>query len=371
MKLAWRNMVHDRTRLLVTVLGIAFAVCLMIFQGSLLSGFLHASAKLIDATQSDLWITARGVTCFDFPAAFSKRFSELSRGIPGIRHTTRIATSMVQYRRPDGTHQVVALVGADPNVGPSFPVPYATGSRGVIEPDGVLIDRTSAQLLGVDRSSEIEINKMRAHLIGEVEGFGSFTGTPYVFASYTDAARYIGLRPEEAMYVLLRLNAGYSAERVKRSLQERLPEVDVLTRAEFARRSQIYWITQTGAGGGILAAAILGFLVGMVIVSQTIYATTMENLEEFATLKALGASRWYIVKIVLTQALICGVIGCALGVAATFPLVREARKAIPWVETPWWLPPGMIGPSLVMCCVAAIASIRAALTVEPARVFRA
>ena len=371
MKLAWHNMMHDRMRLLVTVMGIAFAVCLMIFQGSLLSGFLHASAKLIDSTQTDIWITARGVACFDFPASFSKRFSELSRGVPGIRQTGRIATSMVQYRRPDGTHQVVSLVGADPNVGSSFPVPYATGSKGVIEPDGVLIDRTSAELLGAGHSSEIEINNMRAHLIGEVEGFGSFTGTPYVFASYTDAARYIGLRPEEAMYIVLRLNAGYSPELVKRKLQERLPEVDVLTRSEFARRSQIYWVSQTGAGGGIMAAAILGFLVGMVIVSQTIYATTMENLEEFATLKALGASRWYIVKIVLTQALLCGAIGCALGIAATFPLVEQARKAIPWVQTPWWLPPGMVAPSLVMCCGAAVASIRAALTVEPGRVFRA
>ena len=120
-----------------------------------------------------------------------------------------------------------------------------------------------------------------------------------------------------------------------------------------------------------IGAAILGFLVGMVIVSQTIYATTMENLEEFETLKALGATRWYIIRIVLTQALICGAIGCALGVAVTFPLVQEARKAIPWVETPWWLPAGMIGPSLMMCCAAAIASIRAALTVEPAKVFRA
>ena len=158
---------------------------------------------------------------------------------------------------------------------------------------------------------------------------------------------------------------------MKRQLQARLPDVDVLTRDEFARRSQIYWISQTGAGGGILAAAILGFLVGLVIVSQTIYATTMENLEEFATLKALGASRWYVMKIVLGQALICGVIGTLIGVAVTFPLVGQAQRAIPWIQTPWWLPVGMIGPSLAMCCLAALVSIRAALNVEPARVFRA
>jgi putative ABC transport system permease protein len=181
----------------------------------------------------------------------------------------------------------------------------------------------------------------------------------------------MGLEADESMYILLRLLPGYSVERVKRQVQARLPDVDVLTRDEFARRSQIYWITKTGAGGGILAAAILGFLVGLVIVSQTIYATTMENLEEFATLKALGASKSYVMKIVLSQALICGVIGTAIGLAATFPLVSQTQRAIPWIQTPWWLPVGMIAPSLAMCCLAALVSIRAALNVEPARVFRA
>jgi ABC-type antimicrobial peptide transport system permease subunit len=76
-------------------------------------------------------------------------------------------------------------------------------------------------------------------------------------------------------------------------------------------------------------------------------------------------------KIVLSQALICGVIGTAIGLAATFPLVSQAQRAIPWIQTPWWLPVGMIAPSLAMCCLAALVSIRAALNVEPARVFRA
>jgi putative ABC transport system permease protein len=371
MKLAFQNILYDRVRFTATVLGIAFAVCLMVFQGSLLTGFLHASARLIDATQSDLWITARGVACFDFPAALSKRFVEVSQGVPGVARASRIVSSMAMYRKPDGRHQMIALVGADPEVGASFPVPFVHGSRGVLEPDGILVDRSGADLLEIAGPGEIEINNRRAHLVGEVEGFSSFLGSPYVFTSYVDAARYLGLRADEAMYILIRLRAGFPIEQVKRQLQTRLPDVDVLTREEFARRSQIYWISQTGAGGGIMAAAILGFLVGLVIVSQTIYATTMENLEEFATLKALGASRWYVAKIVLIQALICGLIGNCIGVAVTFPLVEQAQRAIPWVQTPWWLPAGIIGPSVAMCCLAALVSIRAALNVEPARVFRA
>jgi len=66
MKLAWQNIIHDRARFSVTVLGVSFAVFLMVFQGSLLVGFLRAASRLIDSSDSDIWITARGVQAFEF-----------------------------------------------------------------------------------------------------------------------------------------------------------------------------------------------------------------------------------------------------------------------------------------------------------------
>jgi putative ABC transport system permease protein len=97
----------------------------------------------------------------------------------------------------------------------------------------------------------------------------------------------------------------------------------------------------------------------------------MENIEEFATLKALGAGRWFVSRVVLTQALLCGVVGCAIGLLATGPFVDLMRKPIPWVFTPWWLLALMIPPSICMCGLASVASIRTALGTDPARVFRA
>ena len=120
-----------------------------------------------------------------------------------------------------------------------------------------------------------------------------------------------------------------------------------------------------------MTAAVLAFLIGLVIVSQTIYATTMDNIEEYATLKALGASRWFVMRVVLIQALACAVAGCLLGLMVAFPVIGAVQNQIAWVYTPLWLPPAMILASMVMCCLAAIVSIRKALSVEPARVFRA
>src|SRR5205814_10374046 len=139
---------------------------------------------------------------------------------------------------------------------------------------------------------------------------------------------------EDAMFVLLRVEKGYSTSDVQQNLRQRFPEVDVLTRAEFARKSRTYWTIKTGAGGAILIAAILGFLIGLVVVSQTIYANTMENIEEYATLKALGASGAFVSQIVLVQALICGVVGSVLGLSVVLPAMHYTRSLISWIYTP-------------------------------------
>ena len=90
MKLALQNILHDRGRFSVTVLGVSFAVFLMVFQGSLLAGFLQAASRLIDASDADIWITARGVQAFEFGTALESRVREMAAGVPGVIETGRV-----------------------------------------------------------------------------------------------------------------------------------------------------------------------------------------------------------------------------------------------------------------------------------------
>lgn len=372
MRLAWQNIVHDRGRFSVTIVGVSFAVFLMVFQGSLLTGFLRAASRLVDASDSDIWITARGVQAFEFGTPLESRVRDLAAGVPGVVETSRVCMAFAVYRTPGGKQQVVALVGADPNAGDRFPVPDRREAAGQLSPDAVLYDVSDRKQIEVtELPAEIEINRHRASIEREIEGYGAFLGVPFLFTSYRNATRYMDFGPEEAMYILLRIGNKDALSEIQRSLQQRLPEVDVLTRNEFARKSRLYWTIKTGAGGAILTAAVLGFLIGLVVVSQTIYASTMENIEEFATLKALGASQTFVARIVLTQAGICSIVGSVLGLVVVIPCIGYAKSLIPWIYLPWWLPLAMVVPSLVMCALASIASVRSALTVEPGRVFRA
>jgi len=207
MKLAWQNIVHDRARFSVTVLGVSFAVFLMVFQGSLLAGFLRAASRLIDASDSDIWITARGVQAFEFGIPIEGRLREMAAGVPGVLETSRVCMAFAVYRTPNGKQQVVALVGADRNAGKRFPAPDAPGSIEGMSPDAMLYDVSDRDLIQVTAlPAEVEVNRHRASIEGQIEGYGAFLGVPFLFTSYRNATRYLAFGPEEAMYVLLRVD---------------------------------------------------------------------------------------------------------------------------------------------------------------------
>lgn len=371
LRLALQNLLHDGTRTVVTSLGVAFAVFLMIFQCSLLIGFLRAAGKTINATDSDIWIAPRGVVCFDFAATLPGSLRGIASGIPGVESVSRVSVNFVSYRMPDGQQRIVVLIGADPTVGPRFPLPYVSGSRAALEPEAILVDQTNARDLEISSlPQDVEINGRRAHIAGAVRGFSSFLGSPYAFSSYEDAARYSRLQDNEESYLTIRVAKGYDVNSVKAKLAAELPEANVWTRDEFERRSQLYWVVQTGAGAAILTAAFLAFLIGLVLVSQTVFATTMERLEEFATLKAMGASNGFVTKVIVAQALAFGIAGGLIGALSAIPAVQFARNAVAWIQTPSWLIPTIFVPAFAMCVLASIISVRTALSVEPARVFR-
>jgi putative ABC transport system permease protein len=373
MLLAWLNITHDRMRFAVTVLGISCAVFLMIFQGSILLGFLRAASKIVDSADADIWITGRGVQCFEFAVPIERRFGDIAQGVRGVGGTSRICTGLVQFRKTDGSQQEIALIGADINSGAPLPIPLLAGNPLGLSPEAVVVDSSNTEILDIPRRLplEVEINDQRARVVGKTSGFSSFLGSPYVFTSYTDGSRFMRLRPDETMFILVKVQPGFAIQTVEHELQARLPTVEVSTREEFSLRARLYWTAQTGAGGAILAAAVLGFFVGLTVVSQAIYSTTMEHIEEFATLRALGAKPGYIVRVIVSQAMLAGLAGYLLGVLITSPMIRAAKSHIPWISTPWWLPVGVFLPALAMCLLASILSVKAAITVEPAKVFRA
>jgi putative ABC transport system permease protein len=365
--LAWRNLIRQPLRFLLTVVGIGFAVFLMMFQGSLLAGFLRAASKVIDTADADIWIAARGVGFFDFPNTIPAHAASEASGVPDVAEVRKVIVGLTFWQRPSGSRKTIVLVGAERGLTPNLP-----SAPEDAPPGDVVVDASDRATLGVaSLPLEVEIAERRARVTRATSGFASFLGSPYIFAQYRDAARYLRVDPGHTMFLLVRTGGTRDPRAIEADLRRRFPDLQVWSRAAFSRSAQEYWLLQTGAGGALLTAALLGFVVGTVIASQTMYATTMENLEEFATLAAMGASRRFIVGIVMAQAFVAAALGAAAGLALESLAAEGARAVVAWIYSPGWLPPAMAASALLMCSIASLASIRKAIAVEPGRVFRA
>jgi putative ABC transport system permease protein len=370
--LAVSNLLHDKVRFAVTVVGVVFAVVLVAVQIGLFIGFATTTSNVIDHSQADLWIVSQNVDHLEVgvPMAESKLYQALST--PGVLSAQKHIVQFVDWRCPSGAIERVELVGFEPHGDMGGPWNAEAGAVAALNaPDAMVIDRLYLDKLGiVDVGQTVEIRQRRARVVGFTKGIRTFTTAPVVFTSFKNALNYTGLAADRTTYILVKAIDGYDVQRLRRDLKAQLTGVDVYTTGEFSRRTRVYWMFGTGAGITIILAAVLGFIVGVVIVAQTIYAATIDHLREYGTLKAIGASNLYLNWVIVKQSLISGAIGYTVGIAIGYLAVQLSRESQVQIVVPWPIGVALLALTLAMCAAASVVSIHKVTRIDPAVVFR-
>jgi putative ABC transport system permease protein len=173
----------------------------------------------------------------------------------------------------------------------------------------------------------------------------------------------------QASYTLVRLAPDANLESVRADLNDRLKDREILTQREFRNRSVDYWLFQTGAGSALIAGAALGMIVGVVIVAQTLYSSTKDHLNEFATLRALGASAGYIHKVILIQAIMSAFLGYGIGMVLSLLVIWATKGTTLLIIMTPGLALLLFALTLGMCIIAAISAIFKVTRIDPAGVF--
>ena len=370
-KLAYRNLFHDRLSLTVTLTGIVFAVVLIAIQCGLYLGVERMIAAMLDQVEADLWIVPLGTKSFDDPTFLigHEKYAVLST--PGVESVEELVVAFANWHKPKGGITAVLLIGSDHMNGSLKPWNIVDGSINDLRaPSSIAVDDTYFADLGVNKIGDVaEINDTRVKVAAVTHGIRSFTTLPYIFMSVALARSLTGATVNQATYVLVRLAPGADVEKVRAALTARLKDREVMEQAEFRQRSVDYWMFQTGAGASLISGALLGLIVGIVIVAQTLYASTKDHLPEFATLRALGASAGYINKVILIQALLSAVIGYGVGMSVTLRVVRAAKDTtMPVIMTPG-LAVVLFVLTIGMCALAAVSAIFKVTRIDPAGVF--
>lgn len=371
--IARRNLFYDKTRLAITLVGIMFAVVLMTAQIGAYLGFVSNASQIIDHSPADIWITSKNVVNFDSAKPFSENKIDKVREVNGVLWVEKLAQTWGLMKLRNGATESVQIIGFNPETGVGGPWKMKEGNmKDVKVGNSVIVDESSLRRLKVKPGDKVEIFDRQTEVVGISQGVKSFTTYPIAFTSYKTAKNYSRImRDDQTTFVLVKLEPGVNVNLVVEKLRETMSGVDVYTKKDFSEKTRRYWRVQTGIGIGIGVTVLLGFIVGTVIVGQTIYSSTMEHLREFGTLKAIGATNMDIYKIIFQQALINACIGYGLGFAFTL-LTRSLyeRLGVVLVLTPQLIV-AMFFITVFMCLLSSFISIQKAAKVDPVIVFRA
>ncbi len=370
-KLAFRNLIHDRLRLIATVIGIVFSIVLVTVQMGLYLGFGRMVTTMIDHASADLWVMPKGTKCFEDPSLLNIRERYRVLSISGVAEAIPLVIGFADWRMSSGEMTPVFVVGSDLRYGGLEPWNLVEGRiEALSSPKTVAVDRTYFDRLGVSGiGSTAEIREQTVRVAAVTNGIRSFTTTPFVFLDVNRARTYTGTPPGKASYLLVRLSQDADRDRVRHEIVSNIADVEVLTPAEFRERSRKFWLFGTGAGAALFAGALLGVIVGTVVVAQTLYSSTKEHLTEFATLRAIGSSKRYIYNVIVWQALLSATIGFSIAALIGDAIVRlTAATALPIVITPALLV-GLFLLTVVMCVGSSIAAIVQVTRIDPAMVF--
>lgn len=412
--IARKNLLEDIPRFLVAQAGIMFAATLVTIQTGILNGFTRSTVLLIEGSNADVWVASEKMENLEETEPLLMAQVEQASLVQGVEQAEALIIGSARWRTLDGVLNPVRLVGFEPGGELFQPGKLLKGERAaLIQPYTVMMDETRLSELIVDKIGDTGSVASLPVTIGAItQDSQSIVSPPFLFSSLENINTYInsGLtvelnckmqdsaenlrctkvyeksETEEKLttpptkplnltdpitYILIGAEPGQDLDALKQGLEASLPGTRAYTRAEMAAKTSTYWKDRTGVGIILGLGAAMGVIVGMVVVSQILYASVSDHIKEFGTLKAMGASDGMIYGVVIEQSLWMAVIGylpamlICLGVSGW-----AATKGIIILITPGGAL-GVLGIVVTMCVASGLLAIQKVTHVDPAIVFKA
>lgn len=372
-QLAAKMMLADRSRLLFALGGVAFAIVLANLQFGMLLGFVRKTSQLVDHCEADIWVGHRHALNVDFTSFIQERWVTRVRSVPGVERTDPYLLTAAEAKLRDGRFVQVIVVGCDPSsqLGNAWRMSAGSDPRAIRQPDGILVDVHEAAKLGDCQVGDVlELNGRRAKVVGMTDGIVTFAAVPYAFTTLEHAHHYGQAPPGACSYFLVKAQPGTDVTALAARIQREVPQMLVLEKDAYSRKTRDFWLIQTGVGLAFGMTALLGIFVGLGVVAHTTYAGVSERLAEYATLKALGADDRCVARFLVAQAVSNAVLGSALGLLISVGVVFAISNPRATVAMPWWLSVVSVLVALLVCLGAAALPYLRLRRLDPASVLR-
>ncbi len=402
LRLAWSNLMQQRSRTLISLVGVAFAVLLVFMQLGFLDALVRTATLLYDKLDFDLLLVSTEYGNVARPMSFSRDRLGQARGVGGVESVRPLTALLGEWRDPRPTpgdpeaprpNHSILVVAADPaSLGGLFRRPVGTVFASAEEfaedavhlgrLDTVLFDRTSRAEYGDPKRWKKdpynELNGRGVEVAGLIAIGTGFAYNGLVMTSEATLTRVTGWPADRVSFGLVKLRPGADAEAVRRELLARMAgsgdseerEVDIYTRAGISGREQHYWLTGTAVGQFFIAGVLIAMVVGGVFVYQMMAADIARRLAEYATIRALGYPGGYLSRVVFWQGLFLALVGYVPGLLVSLAgyEVVKAESGAPIGMTLARVA-GVFALTVLMCMGSALAAVREAHQANPADLF--
>jgi len=368
---AFKMLLHDRSTTAGSLLGVVAIVFLVGQQLSVLFGLFTFMSVLPDHSGADIWICSKNTENVNATGSLPIRYIDRISGLDGIEWVEPVVFASGTFKREDGQYQVVQVVGVRTPRLALGPWRFYKGSPYVLfDYDGITVDRLDLKILGYPKLHQFyEINNRRVRISGITQNIRGFSGT-MVFTNMVKAKEIVNFSPGRCSAIMVKVKPERDSNLIISALRSLLPRAEVISSSELSYKTRSYYIRNTGIGGSFGFSTLVGALVGIVIITLTMYTGVLHREKDFAVLRALGARKRDILIIVLSQSLMIGIVGIFIGcLLLAFFLYGTQDSRLP-SYMPRMVPLYHAFFTLILCLVGSLLAMRKATRIDPASVFR-
>jgi putative ABC transport system permease protein len=373
LRIAYKLLVNDKGKFVALLVGITFSVFLMIQMTSMFAGMMKKAAATVTNTGAKMWVMDPAVTTPSSSIPMPDYVLDAVRSIHGVRFAVPLYSGAGLARLRDGTYQAVTVIGLDDTSLFGRPQLTEGNIKDIYAENGFVMvkDEEYGKLESPKLGTEFEINDNRGVIVGlaKLPASGLF-GMPTLYTTFNRAIQYIPSMRYTISYVLVEPASPADVPVIEATVKKL--GYQALTSDEFEAKITRWYMFQTGMGTNLLLMTAIAFLVGLSISGQTFYTFTLENLDKFGALKAIGAKARELVAMILFQVGITSLAGYGLGVGLCAGLIALAKLRLPDYASIVTYGNLLFAFAmvLVMGAVSSYIAIRRVLRIDPFDIFR-
>ncbi|MDZ8106003.1 MAG: ABC transporter permease DevC [Nostoc sp. DedQUE12a] len=378
--LGWLQLSHEKGRFLVALSGIAFADVLMFMQLGFQNALFDSNTRLHGSMQGDIMLVSPQARNLANMSTFPRRRLYQAMDIPGVKSAEGMYLNFIDWKNPQTRQETAVLViGFNPDR-QMLDLPEVNRNLEAIKlPDTVLFDSASRgdyteAIAQIEQGKPVttEIDRRTITISGLFKVGASFIADGSLITSDQNFLRLFPRQQASSVSLgLIQLQPGHEPEQVAKNLKSYLGEdVKVLTKEEFIAFEKDYWQQNTPIGFIFSLGAMMGFLVGVIIVYQVLSTDVNAHTKEYATFKAMGYRNFYLLGVVFEEAIILAVLGFIPGAIVPLGLYQLTRNA---TNLPVYMTLAraltVLVLTMIMCMISGAIATRKLQSADPADMF--